>query len=65
MASRPTYVGDRNGVILANAVVTDILEHVLDEHGALGDNTVCSRLSQHHVQKFGQQKLVLAARGAA
>ena len=34
------HVGNGNGVGLADGVIADILEHVLDEHGALDNGTV-------------------------
>jgi hypothetical protein len=37
---KKTYVGDGNGVVLADGLITDIVEHVLDEHGALGDDAI-------------------------
>lgn len=33
-------VGDGNGVLLGDGRITQVVEHVLDEHGALGDHPV-------------------------
>lgn len=35
-----TYVGNGNRVVLANAVVTNVVKHVLDEHRALSNHTI-------------------------
>lgn len=37
-----TYVHDRNGLLAGSA---EVLDHVLDEHRALGDLTLCERVS--------------------
>lgn len=38
-----THVGDGDGVVLLDAVVTNVFKHVLDEHGTLSYNTVCKK----------------------
>ena len=38
-----THVGNGDGVVLLDAVVSNILEHILDKHGALSYNTVCKK----------------------
>lgn len=38
-----THVGDGDGVVLLDTVVTNVLEHVLDKHGALSYDTVCKK----------------------
>jgi len=40
--SEVTYVHDGDGLLAGS---TEVLNHVLDEHGALGDLTLCERLS--------------------
>jgi hypothetical protein len=40
-----TYIRDRNGVVLANGLVANVVKHVLDEHGALSDDTICKQNS--------------------
>jgi hypothetical protein len=36
-----TYVGDRNRVFSIDALITDVFQHVLDQHGSFGNNAVC------------------------
>lgn len=53
-----TYVGDRNGVAGVEVVVTDILQHVLNEHRTLSNNAI------YHLQQLASiWKTRLAASG--
>jgi uncharacterized membrane-anchored protein len=36
-----TYVGDRNRVFSIDALVTNVFQHVLDQHGSFGNNAIC------------------------
>ena len=44
MEFRDAYVGNRDGVLLVDAAITQILNQVLDEHRALGDGLVQGHL---------------------
>jgi hypothetical protein len=35
-----TYVRDRNRVLSIDTLITDVFQHVLDQHGSLGNNAV-------------------------
>lgn len=45
--SNEAYIGDGDGVALIDHVITDIVKHVLDEHGALNDNAIYGSVRFH------------------